>query len=27
VFAGTTVARIGTEREPEIAVEQAPPAP
>jgi drug/metabolite transporter (DMT)-like permease len=27
VFAGTTVARIGTEREPEIAAEQAPPAP
>ena len=27
VFAGTTIARIGTEREPEIAAEQAPPAP
>ena len=27
VFVGTTVARIGTEREPEIAAEQAPPAP
>ena len=27
VFAGTTVARIGTEKEPEIAAEQAPPAP
>jgi drug/metabolite transporter (DMT)-like permease len=27
VFAGTTLARIGTEKEPEIAVEQAPPAP
>ncbi len=27
VFAGTTLARIGTEKEPEIAAEQAPPAP
>jgi drug/metabolite transporter (DMT)-like permease len=27
VFAGTTVARMGTEKEPEIAAEQAPPAP
>jgi drug/metabolite transporter (DMT)-like permease len=27
VFAGTTIARIGTEKEPEIAAEQAPPAP
>jgi drug/metabolite transporter (DMT)-like permease len=27
VFAGTTVARIGSEREPEMAAEQAPPAP
>jgi drug/metabolite transporter (DMT)-like permease len=27
VFIGTTVARLGTEREPEIAAEQAPPAP
>ena len=27
VFAGTTVARLGSEREPEMAAEQAPPAP
>ncbi len=27
VFAGTTVARIGSEREPELAAEPAPPAP
>jgi drug/metabolite transporter (DMT)-like permease len=27
VFVGTTVARIGSEREPEMAAEQAPPAP
>ena len=27
VFAGTTVARLGSEKEPEMAAEQAPPAP
>ena len=27
VFAGTTVARLGSEKEPELAAEQAPPAP
>lgn len=27
VFAGTTVARVGSEREPEMAAEPAPPAP
>jgi drug/metabolite transporter (DMT)-like permease len=27
VFAGTTVARLGSERDPELAAEQAPPAP
>jgi drug/metabolite transporter (DMT)-like permease len=27
VFAGTTIARIGSEREPELAAEPAPPAP
>jgi drug/metabolite transporter (DMT)-like permease len=27
VFAGTTIARIGSEKEPEMAAEQAPPAP
>jgi drug/metabolite transporter (DMT)-like permease len=27
VFAGTTLARIGSEKEPEMAAEQAPPAP
>lgn len=27
VFIGTTVARLGSEREPELAAEQAPPAP
>jgi drug/metabolite transporter (DMT)-like permease len=27
VFVGTTVARLGSEREPEMAAEQAPPAP
>ena len=27
VFAGTTIARTGSEKEPEMAAEQAPPAP